>query len=75
MATPRSMDREEALSLVRRLMAADFINEDEADEAMAKLERGLVCPHISDYIYWDFDPELTAEKIINRALAYEPFAL
>ncbi|MFD8421623.1 e9imm peptide [Streptomyces sp. NPDC059466] len=75
MATPRSMDREEALSLVRRLMAADFTDEDEADEALGKLERGLACPHISDYIYWDFDPELTAEKIIERALAYEPFAL
>ncbi|MGW3665744.1 e9imm peptide [Streptomyces sp. NPDC005141] len=75
MATPRSMDREEALSLVRRLMAADFTDEDEASEAMVKLERGLACPHISDYIYWDFDPEPTAEKIIDRALAYEPFAL
>jgi hypothetical protein len=69
------MDREEALSLVRRLMAADFTHEDEADEAMAKLERGLVCPHIGDYIYWDFDPKLTAEEIVNRALAYEPLAL
>ncbi|MGW2788179.1 e9imm peptide [Streptomyces populi] len=75
MLTPRSMDREEALSLVRRLMAADFTDEDEASEAMAKLERGLTCPHISDYIHWDFDPGLTAEKVVDRALAYEPFAL
>lgn len=75
MTTPGSMDREEALHLVRRLMAADFSDEAEVSEAVAKLERGLACPRISDYVYWDFDPEPTAEKIIDRALAYEPFAL
>ncbi|MFF3449009.1 hypothetical protein ACFYXJ_17970 [Streptomyces sp. NPDC002667] len=51
MTTSRGMDREEALSLVRRLMDADFTDEGEADEVLAKLERGLACPHISDYIY------------------------
>lgn len=56
-------------------MAADFSDEAEVSEAVAELERGLACPRISDYIYWDFDPEPTAEKIIDRALAYEPFAL
>ncbi|MFG2477905.1 e9imm peptide [Streptomyces fagopyri] len=75
MATPRSMDREEAVRLVRRLMTDDFAGEDEADGAMDRLERGLVCPYVSDYIFWDADPELTAEKIVDRALSYEPFAL
>ncbi|MFF0432366.1 hypothetical protein ACFYU9_09120 [Streptomyces sp. NPDC004327] len=42
---------------------------------MATLQRGLACPHVSDYIFWDFDPELTAEKIVDRALAYKPIAL
>lgn len=30
---------------------------------------------MGDYIYWDFDPELSAEKIVDRAMSYEPFAL
>lgn len=69
------MDREEAVRLVRRLMTDDFADEDEADDALVKLERGLVCPHVSDYIFWDADPNLTAEEIVDRALSYEPFAL
>ncbi|MFD0506255.1 e9imm peptide [Streptomyces chiangmaiensis] len=56
-------------------MTADFTDESEEHEALTALERGLVCPHISDYIFWDFDPHLTAEKVVDRALAYEPFAL
>ncbi|TXS62442.1 e9imm peptide [Streptomyces sp. me109] len=69
------MDREEAVRLVRRLMTDDFADEDEAGDVMVSLESGLVCPHISDYIFWDTDPTLTAEKIVDRALSYEPFAL
>ncbi|WP_345124847.1 e9imm peptide [Streptomyces chiangmaiensis] len=69
------MSRQEAIQLVERLMTADFTDESEEHEALTALERGLVCPHISDYIFWDFDPHLTAEKVVDRALAYEPFAL
>jgi hypothetical protein len=69
------MSRQEAIHLVQRLMIADFTDESEEHEALTALERGLVCPHIHDYIFWDFDPELTAEKIVDRALTYEPFAL
>ncbi|MFI8824122.1 e9imm peptide [Streptomyces sp. NPDC053431] len=50
-------------------------SEDEVGDILADLERGLVCPHISNYIFWDFDPELTAEKIVDRAPAYKPIAL
>lgn len=74
-ATPRSMDREEAVRLVRRLMTDDFADEDEMNDVIDRLERGLVCPHVSDYMFWNADPELTAEKIADRALSYEPFAL
>jgi hypothetical protein len=75
MTTPRSMSREEGIHLVQRLMDADYADEAEADEILAALERGLVCPRISGYIFWDFDPQLTAQKVVDRALAYEPFAL
>ncbi|MFJ4947629.1 e9imm peptide [Streptomyces sp. NPDC088760] len=69
------MSREEAILLVQRLMDADYSDEAEADQLIAALKRGLGCPHISDYVFWDFDPQLTAEKIVDRARAYEPFAL
>lgn len=75
MTTARNMSREEAIQLVQRLMEADYADEADGNEILAALERGLGCPHISDYVFWDFDPQLTAEKVVDRALAYEPFAL
>ncbi|MFF7372301.1 e9imm peptide [Streptomyces tricolor] len=69
------MSREEGIRLVQRLMDADYADETEADQLIAALKRGLGCPQISDYVFWDFDPQLTAEKVVDRALAYEPFAL
>ncbi|MFJ9885755.1 e9imm peptide [Streptomyces sp. NPDC091287] len=67
------MSRDEALSLVRRLL--DGADEAEADEILDALERGLACPHISDYIYWGPDPGPSPEQIVDRALAYRPIAL
>ncbi|MGW0643460.1 MULTISPECIES: bacteriocin immunity protein [Streptomyces] len=71
------MSRGEALSLVRRLLNdPGDTSEAEADEILDALERGLACPHISDYIYWpppSFEP--TPEEIVERALAYRPTAL
>ncbi|MEU2715116.1 e9imm peptide [Streptomyces sp. NPDC007205] len=69
------MRREEGILLVQRLMDTDYADETEADQLIAALKCGLGCPHISDYIFWDFDPQLTAERVVDRALAYEPFAL
>ncbi|WP_093474315.1 MULTISPECIES: hypothetical protein [unclassified Streptomyces] len=69
------MSREAGIGLVQRLMDSDYADEAEADEIIAALVRGLGCPHVSDYIFWDFDPQMTAEKVVDRALAYEPFAL
>ncbi|WP_329623713.1 e9imm peptide [Streptomyces sp. NBC_01255] len=68
------MSREEAIPLVQRLMSPETPDE-ESSEILAVLQRGLACPHIGDYIYWNPDPEPTAEKIVDRAMAYEPIAL
>ncbi|MFF9196911.1 e9imm peptide [Streptomyces sp. NPDC014779] len=73
-AKPTRMSREEAIPLVQRLMNGET-SEDEGDDILDNLRRGLACPRISDYIFWDFDPELTAEKVVDRALAYKPIAL
>ncbi len=71
------MSRDEALSLVRRLLDdSGDTGEAEADEILDALVRGLGCPHISDYVYWPLpgsDP--TPEEIVDRALAYRPIAL
>ncbi|KOX30880.1 hypothetical protein [Streptomyces sp. NRRL F-6491] len=68
------MTREEAIPLVERLMNPET-PEAESSQILATLERGLSCPHISDYIFWDLDPELTPEKVVERAMAYKPIAL
>lgn len=69
------MRRERAVALVRRLLDGRISDEVEVDETLEKLTHGLGCPHISDYIFMDFDAELTAEKVVDRALAYRPIAL
>ncbi|MFD7393844.1 e9imm peptide [Streptomyces virginiae] len=69
------MTRDEAVKLVQRLMVGSITDETEADAALESLRVGLGCPHIIAYIFWDFDPALNAEKVVDRALAYEPFAL
>ncbi|MFI1655490.1 e9imm peptide [Streptomyces sp. NPDC020472] len=70
----RRMTREEAIPLIERLMNPET-PEAEFSQLLAILERGLSCPHISDYILWDPDPELTPEKVADRALTYKPIAL
>lgn len=69
------MSREEAIPLVQRLMDGDVTDEEEADAILEALPRGLACPHVSDYVFWDFAQELTAEEILDRALAHKPIAL
>ncbi|MFH9114632.1 e9imm peptide [Streptomyces globisporus] len=75
--TNGGLSRDEALSLVRRLLnGTGDTGEAEADEILDALERGLACPHISDYIYWPLpDSDPTPEEIVDRALAYRPVAL
>ncbi|WP_263985558.1 hypothetical protein [Streptomyces sp. NK15101] len=42
---------------------------------MASLVWGLACPHISDYVFWGPEYELTPEKVVEKAMAYKPIAL
>ncbi|MFG2750044.1 e9imm peptide [Streptomyces xanthophaeus] len=69
------MTRDEAIERVQHLMDGSITDEAEASAALESLKVGLRCPHISNYIFWDFDPNLTADEVVDRALAYEPFAL
>ena len=69
------MSRDEAVPLMQRLLDVDVADEAEGDDILEVLRRGLACPHISDYIYWDRDTESNAGQIVDRALAYKPIAL
>ncbi|MET8631421.1 e9imm peptide [Streptomyces sp. NPDC004680] len=71
----QKMSRDQAIALVQRLVNGDTANEAEDSDILEALERGLGCPHISDYIFWDYDPAFTAEKVVDRAMAYKPIAL
>ncbi|MFB7589301.1 e9imm peptide [Streptomyces sp. NPDC056169] len=74
-AQPASrMSRKAAIPLVQRVLNPETPDE-ESSEILEALQRGLACPHISDYVYWDPDPEPTAEKIVDRAMAYMSIAL
>ncbi|MFI5637233.1 e9imm peptide [Streptomyces goshikiensis] len=69
------MTREEAIQLVQQILDGTLTTESEVEAALEALHVGLQCPHIANYIYWDFDPDLTAEKVVTRALAYKPITL
>lgn len=69
------MEREELVALVRRIMAAE--GDDALMDAWIEALRGnVVDPHVVGYIFHPEDGWApTAEEIVERALAYRPFAL
>jgi hypothetical protein len=71
------MSRTEAVALVQRIMDADYASEDEADGWLDSLAKALVCPagHVSDLIFWPREQELSADEVVDRALAYRAIAL
>ncbi|MGW1119778.1 hypothetical protein ACWD5B_22145 [Streptomyces tanashiensis] len=68
------MTREELIPLAERLMTPET-SEEEFSQIPATLERGLVCPHISDYRFRDLAPDLTPGKVVDRTMAYKTTAL
>ncbi|MFI1968094.1 hypothetical protein BLA24_21155 [Streptomyces cinnamoneus] len=68
------MTREELIQLVERIMAGEGETEAEHDELVHTLERNVIHPAVTDLIYHT-RPELTAEEVVDRALAYKPIAL
>lgn len=76
--------RERAVELVELLMNAESLDEARADAAMQELEVLVPDPHVSDLIFWPqhhsasrslTQDELTAERIVDLAMSYQPFAL
>lgn len=71
------MSRAEAVALVQRIMDADYASEEEADSRLEMLDRALACPtgYVSDLIFWPPERELSADEVVDQALAYRPIAL
>ncbi|WP_328491646.1 bacteriocin immunity protein [Streptomyces sp. NBC_00414] len=70
------MSRAEAVTLVQRIMDADHASEDEVDGWLDRLDRALACPsgHVSGLIFWPPERELSADEVVDQALAYRAIA-
>ncbi|MEV5612094.1 e9imm peptide [Streptomyces sp. NPDC052225] len=71
------MSRAEAVHLVRRIMAAECASEDETADWLERLDTALACPsgYVSGLIFWPPERELSADEVVDHALAYRPIAL
>ncbi|WP_371495680.1 hypothetical protein OG871_08805 [Kitasatospora sp. NBC_00374] len=67
------MTREAAVALVERIKAGGVTDRQVAAWSHA-LRRGLGHPRVLDLIFLH-EPELTAEQVVDEALAYRPIAL
>ncbi|MFE0930575.1 e9imm peptide [Streptomyces mutabilis] len=71
------MSRAEGVVLVQRIMDADYASDDEVDGWLVRLDRALTCPsgHVRDLIFCPPEGELSADEVVDQALAYRPVAL
>ncbi|MER7203342.1 e9imm peptide [Streptomyces sp. CB01635] len=71
------LSRAEAVALVQRIMEADYASEGEVNDWLDRLDRALACPsgHVSGLVFWPPQRELSAEEVVDHALAYRPIAL
>ncbi|GAA0971701.1 MULTISPECIES: bacteriocin immunity protein [Streptomyces violaceusniger group] len=67
------MTRDELIDLVERIMAGEG-TESEHDSLVTLLERNVPHPRVLGLIYYS-DPPLTAEEVVDKALAYRPIEL
>ncbi|MEU0249762.1 e9imm peptide [Streptomyces sp. NPDC006235] len=71
------MSRSDAAALLQRIMNADDASDDEVDGWLDRLDRALACPsgHVSDLIFRPPERELSADEVVDQALAYRPIPL
>ena len=65
--------REELVRMVQLLIDAR-LTEEEEDRIVNELKSSVVHPRVTDLIYYN-TPKLTAEEVVDRALAYRPIEL
>lgn len=66
------LTREQIIGLINKILDVEKYTEEEIDAFLDALEKGVMDPCISNYIYWD---ELTPEEIADRVLSYKPIYL
>ena len=69
-----TMSQDELVALVQSIMDADG-SEADLDEMLSQLKANVPHPSVSDLIYYPVDANLSAEHIVELALAYEPVIL
>lgn len=65
--------RNDLVRMVRLLIDAD-LPEGKEDRVVAELRSSVLDPRITDLIYYSI-PKLTAEEVVDKALAYRPIEL
>ncbi|MEU5704287.1 bacteriocin immunity protein [Streptomyces aurantiacus] len=71
------MSRAEAVVLVQRIMNMDYASDDEVADWVGRIDSALGCPsgHVRDLIFWPPERDLSAEEVVDQALAYRPISL
>jgi hypothetical protein len=65
------MNRDELVALVRKFIDEGPDAGEQCEEWLSQLQDQVPDPQISDYIFWP-DRKMSAEEIVDRALAYKP---
>lgn len=68
-----SKTRDELLQMVQQLIDATLPG-DKEDALVEELKNCVPHPRVTDLVYYS-DPELTAEEVVDQALAYRPIEL
>ena len=66
------LTKEQIIELVNKIIDVEHYSEQEIEDMIVELEKGVIDPNISDYIFWD---DLTPEEIADKALSYKPICL
>lgn len=70
---PAKLNREQLIALVQKIKEAKGTEEDQ-ERHIALLRQAVLDPKVTDYIYWSKE-ELTAEQVVDKAVAYRPILL
>jgi len=66
------LTKEQIIELVNKIIDVEHYSEQEIEDMIVELEKGVIDPNISDYIFWD---DLTPEEIADKALSYKPICM
>ncbi|HWV73012.1 MAG TPA: hypothetical protein VN040_14925 [Pseudosphingobacterium sp.] len=69
------LNRTTLIELVNQIKNAEGQTEEENDAYLDRFLENVPDPNAADYIYGIEYEELTAEEIVDRALAYKPFTM